>query len=176
MAKRNLVARNGDGGPSSPNRHPTVNEDFTQYLWKNNQPVPWPSVVLPERWNLSDSRVPVSQVPADGLERRREIRRRRRILPLDLKFDPGFASTSDLWDCRFIPGVVPEGRQRMYFASAGPGPCPPPPPEQGQAAPLPLEVADPPTQEQTAPLPLEVVYPPAEEHVAPLPLEYAPPT
>ncbi|KAE8815556.1 hypothetical protein D1007_07023 [Hordeum vulgare] len=133
MQKRNLAARNGDGGPSSPNRRQTVNKDHTRYLWENNLPVPWPSVVLPERWNLNDNRVPIPQVPADGLERRREIRRRHRILLLDLKLDQGFALTSDLWDRWFIPGIMPEGRWQMYFASAGPWPRPPPPAAQGQA-------------------------------------------
>ncbi|KAE8816945.1 hypothetical protein D1007_05497 [Hordeum vulgare] len=107
MAKCNLAARDSEGGPSSPNRRRTVNEDFVQYLWENKEPVPWPSIMLPERWNLSDSRVPVPQVPIDGLEWRR------RILPLDLKLDPGFAPTSDLWDHWFILGIVPEGRRWM---------------------------------------------------------------
>ncbi|KAE8819658.1 ADP-ribosylation factor-related protein 1 [Hordeum vulgare] len=91
-------ARDGDGDPSSPNRRRTVNEDHARYLWENSLSVPWSSVVLPEEWNLNHSRVPIPQVPTDGLERRREIRRRRLLLPLDLKLDPGFAPTSDLWD------------------------------------------------------------------------------
>ncbi|KAE8812782.1 ADP-ribosylation factor-related protein 1 [Hordeum vulgare] len=142
MPKRNLAARDGEGGPESPNRHRTVNEDHARYLWENNLSVPWPSVVLPERWNLSESRVPVPQVPADGHERWQEIMRRRRILPLDLRLDPGFALTSDLWDRWFISGVVPEGRRWMYFASTGSRPRPPPPAAQEHAAPLPLEVVD----------------------------------
>ncbi|KAE8771164.1 hypothetical protein D1007_56991 [Hordeum vulgare] len=109
MLKRNLAARDGDRGPLSPNRRWTVNEDHARYLWEDNLPVPWPSVVLPERWNLNDSRVPIPHVPADGLERWREIRRRRRIPPFDLKLDPGFAPTSDLLDRWFIPCVVSRG-------------------------------------------------------------------
>ncbi|KAE8817529.1 Protein FAR1-RELATED SEQUENCE 5 [Hordeum vulgare] len=96
MWKRNVAARDSDGGPSSPNRRRMANEDHARYLWENNLPVPWPSVVLPEWWNLNDSRVPIPQVPVDGLEHRRKIRRRGIILPLDLKLDPGFAPTSDL--------------------------------------------------------------------------------
>ncbi|KAE8772295.1 hypothetical protein D1007_55722 [Hordeum vulgare] len=176
MPKRNLAARDSDGGPSSPNRRQTVNEDHARYLWENNLPVPWPSFVLPEGWNLNHSRVPIPQVPADGLERRREIRWRRSILPLDLKLDPDFAPTRDLWDRWFIPGVVPEGRQRMYFASAGPRLRPPLPAAQGQAAPLPLEVADPPSEEQLAPLPLEVADPPPKDQAAELEKDKVPPS
>ncbi|KAI4988527.1 hypothetical protein ZWY2020_030157 [Hordeum vulgare] len=66
-------------------------------------------------------------------------RRRRLLLPLDLNLYSGFAPTSDLWDRWFIPGAVPEGRRRMYFASAAPRPRFRQP---RMAAPC-LEVADP---------------------------------
>ncbi|KAE8774774.1 hypothetical protein D1007_52799 [Hordeum vulgare] len=176
MPKRNLAARDGDGGPWCPNRHQTVKKDHARYLWENSLSVPWPSVVLPEGWNLNHCRVPIPQVSADGLERRREIRRRRSLLSLDLKLDPGFAPTSDLWDRWFIPGIVPEGRRRMYFVSAGPWPRPALPAAQGQVAALSLEVANPPTEEQLAPLPLEVADPPAEDQEAALEQEKAPPS
>ncbi|KAE8819659.1 ADP-ribosylation factor-related protein 1 [Hordeum vulgare] len=143
---------------------------------ENNLSVPWPSVVLPEGWKLNHYRVPIPQVPTDGLEHRPKIRRRRLLLPLDLKLDPGFAPTSDLWDRWFIPGVVPEGRRRMYFGSARPRPRPPLPTAEGQAAPLQLEVADPPAEEQLAPLPLEVADPLAEDQAAVLEQEKAPPS
>ena len=150
MAKRNLDAYEVFSAPTSPSKRRTVNEDHARHLWETNQRVPWPNHVLPEGWNLGNSGVPVPQIPAEGRERLREIRRRRKILPPDLKFDPAFAETSSLWDTWFIPGVVPEARRRMWFGSVGPTrpapppPPPPPPPAQGQApppppAPLPLE-------------------------------------
>ena len=44
-----------------------MNKDFAQYLWENNEPVPLPIIVLPERLNLSERRVLVLQVPRDGI-------------------------------------------------------------------------------------------------------------
>ncbi|KAE8785728.1 ADP-ribosylation factor-related protein 1 [Hordeum vulgare] len=153
-----------------------MNEDHARYPWENSLSVPWPSIMLPEGWNLNHCRVPIPQVPTDGLERRREIRWRRSLLPLDLKLDPGFAPTSDLWDRWFIPGVAPEGRRRMYFASVGPRSYPSLPAAQGQVAALLLEVDDLPAEEQLAPLPLEVADPLAEDQEAALEQERAPPS
>ena len=87
-AKHNLAARNGYGGLLIPNRRRTVNnENFARHLWVHNEPVPWRNVVLPERWNLSERRVLVLQVPADGPERRqREIGSGRRMRSIFLYF------------------------------------------------------------------------------------------
>jgi hypothetical protein len=67
-------------------------------LYARGNPVPWPDVNLPARWHLNSQRVPVPPVPRNGLERVREIHRRRGLLPMHLRHDPAFDIGSPNWD------------------------------------------------------------------------------
>jgi hypothetical protein len=62
--------------------------EIAQALYDQNTSVGLRDVHLPGGWHLNTRRVPVPPVPRRGQERRAEIRRRRAILPLDLREDP----------------------------------------------------------------------------------------
>jgi hypothetical protein len=64
----------------------------------HSQPVPWPDVDLPARLHLNRRRVPVPSVPRKRPEHVREIRRRRALLPMHLRRDPGTRGL-ELRDC-----------------------------------------------------------------------------
>jgi hypothetical protein len=71
---------------------------LARQLFTDREPVPWSDVNLLARWHLNSRRVPVSPVPRDGPERRREIRWRRALLPMHLRCDPAFDIESLNWD------------------------------------------------------------------------------
>ena len=85
-------------GGKKPRRKRYVWVEFARRLWEENRPVPWPDVNLPGGgWYLNSRRVPVPPVPEQIRERREEVRRRRTVLPPDLRDDPAFAVTSYNW-------------------------------------------------------------------------------
>jgi hypothetical protein len=71
---------------------------LARQLFKDRESVPWPDVNLPARWHLNSHCVPVPPVLRGRPERRREIRRRRALLPMQLCRDPPFAIESTNWD------------------------------------------------------------------------------
>ena len=93
-AKHDGEASSSRGG-KKPRRKRYVRVEFARRLWEENRPIPWPDVNLPGGgWYLNSTRVPVLPVPEEGRERREEVRRRRTVLPPDLRDDPAFPVTS----------------------------------------------------------------------------------
>jgi hypothetical protein len=95
---------------------------FTPLLVANNFSLqPWPDVNLPVQWHLNSRRVPMPPVPCDGMERVREIHRRRALLPMHLWWDPAFDIRSSAWDTFSWwelrpdrrPGWAPDGAVMM---------------------------------------------------------------
>ena len=88
----------GSRSGKKPRNKRYVPVEFARQLWLENRPVPWPDASLPGGgWYLNSRRVPIAPVPPTGRDRRREIERRRFILPPDLRADPAFAANSRNW-------------------------------------------------------------------------------
>ncbi|KAE8786757.1 ADP-ribosylation factor-related protein 1 [Hordeum vulgare] len=75
-----------------------LNVEVCRRYWETRTPIPWSDVHLPNAWHLSADRVPIPPVPTSGRARREEIKRRRRLLPDDLYYNPRYAADNTLWD------------------------------------------------------------------------------
>jgi hypothetical protein len=93
----------------------------------------WSGVQLPGGWRLSCRRVPIPPVPAREPERTKEIRRRRRYLPADLRADPAYAIDSESW--RTYLSTETDSRRRAGFMGDRDYPFGPAPPARRQQAP-----------------------------------------
>jgi hypothetical protein len=100
--------------PKKERNRPYMNVEIVQALYDQNASMGLRDIHLPGSWHLDAKRVPEPLVPRHGQERRDEIRRRRAILPPDLREDPAFTMDSKWWD---RPAYEPCPRRRSGLLS-----------------------------------------------------------
>ncbi|KAE8815242.1 hypothetical protein D1007_07371 [Hordeum vulgare] len=86
---------------SLPRQHVSVPVHEARWHWEHRVALPYPDVMLPHGWHLDPERIPVSAVPRLTRVHLEEVTKRRRLLTVEQRRDPTYATDSPNWEVCF---------------------------------------------------------------------------